>query len=56
VPRAEARGAHWVEPVYVAAVEFTAWTRDGHLPHPSFKGLREDKPARPVKAERPGRA
>jgi bifunctional non-homologous end joining protein LigD len=43
VPRAEARGANWVEPVYVADVEFTAWTRDGHLRHPSFKGMRLDK-------------
>ena len=45
-PRAEARGAHWVEPVYVADVEFTAWTRDGHIRHPSFKGMRLDKTAR----------
>jgi bifunctional non-homologous end joining protein LigD len=40
VPRAEAKGAHWVEPVHVAEVEFTDWTRDGHLRHPSFKGKR----------------
>jgi bifunctional non-homologous end joining protein LigD len=52
IPRSEARDAHWIEPVLVAEVEFTAWTRDGHLRHPSFKGLREDKPARQVKAER----
>jgi bifunctional non-homologous end joining protein LigD len=56
VPRVEARGANWVEPIHVAEVEFTAWTRDGHLRHPSFKGLREDKPARLLKAERPGQA
>jgi hypothetical protein len=53
VPRAEARDARWVEPALVAEVEFTAWTRDGHLPHPSFKGLREDKDPREVRAERP---
>jgi bifunctional non-homologous end joining protein LigD len=55
IPRSEARGARWVEPVLVAEVEFTAWTRDGHLRHPSFKGLREDKDARNVRAERVAR-
>jgi len=39
----EARGAHWVEPKLVGEVEFSQWTRDGHLRHPSFQGLREDK-------------
>jgi bifunctional non-homologous end joining protein LigD len=53
VPRAEPRDARWVEPALVAEVEFTAWTRDGHLRHPSFKGLREDKDPREVRAERP---
>jgi bifunctional non-homologous end joining protein LigD len=42
VPREHARAAHWVEPVLVAEVDFTAWTRDGRLRHPSFKGLRND--------------
>src|SRR5262249_44778381 len=37
--------AHWVRPTLVAEVEFTEWTPDGRLRHPSFKGLREDKPA-----------
>jgi bifunctional non-homologous end joining protein LigD len=31
--------------VLVAEVEFIEWTNDGTLRHPSFKGLREDKPA-----------
>src|SRR5262245_26280500 len=48
---AEARDARWVEPVHVAEVEFTAWTRQGHIRHPSFKGMREDKPTRQVTAE-----
>jgi bifunctional non-homologous end joining protein LigD len=39
----EARGAHWVRPQLVAQVAFTEWTRGGHLRHPSFLGLREDK-------------
>jgi bifunctional non-homologous end joining protein LigD len=40
VPRVEARGAHWVEPVLLAEVEFTAWTPDGYIRRPSFKGMR----------------
>lgn len=48
---AEARRAHWVEPVLVAEVAFTEWTADGTLRHPSFQGLREDKPAREVVRE-----
>ncbi|HKE01318.1 MAG TPA: DNA ligase D, partial [Planctomycetota bacterium] len=45
------RGVKWVKPELVAAVEFTEWTRDGQLRHPSFQGLREDKPAREVVRE-----
>jgi bifunctional non-homologous end joining protein LigD len=52
VPRADARDARWVDPVLVAEIEFTSWTRDRHLRHPSFKDLREDKPAGQVRAER----
>jgi bifunctional non-homologous end joining protein LigD len=32
----------WVEPVLVVEVEFTAWTPDGKLRHPSYKGIRTD--------------
>jgi bifunctional non-homologous end joining protein LigD len=46
-----ATGAHWVKPELVAEVEFTEWTDDGLLRHPSFKGLRADKPAREVVRE-----
>ncbi len=42
VPREHARVAHWVEPVLVADVQFAAWTRDGRLRHPSYKGMRDD--------------
>lgn len=47
VPRAVRipREAVWVEPVLVAEVEFVEWTREGVLRAPSYKGLREDKPA-----------
>jgi bifunctional non-homologous end joining protein LigD len=42
VPPEHARAAHWVEPVLVVDVGFTAWTRDGRLRHPSYKGIRDD--------------
>ncbi|OAA20004.1 bifunctional non-homologous end joining protein LigD [Frankia sp. EI5c] len=42
VGRDQARTAVWVEPMLVAEVEYTAWTPDGRLRHPSFKGLRDD--------------
>ena len=45
------RDAVFVEPRMVGEVEFTEWTRDGTLRHPSFKGLRYDKPAGDVVRE-----
>jgi bifunctional non-homologous end joining protein LigD len=50
---ADARGVHWVQPTLVGEVEFTEWTDDGLLRHPSFKGLRTDKPAREIVREEP---
>ena len=44
---------HWVRPDLVAEVEFFEWTRDGVLRHPSFIGLREDKPAHEIIKEAP---
>jgi bifunctional non-homologous end joining protein LigD len=41
----------WVEPKLVAQIAFTEWTRDGHLRHPVFLGLREDKTGRQVVKE-----
>jgi bifunctional non-homologous end joining protein LigD len=49
----DAKGAHWTRPQLVAEVEFSAWTEDGLLRHPSFKGLREDKEAMEVVKENP---
>jgi bifunctional non-homologous end joining protein LigD len=49
----EARDVSWVEPVLVAEIEFTEFTQDGRIRHPSFVGLREDKPAAQVVRERP---
>lgn len=53
---AESRGVHWVKPTLVAEVQFTEFTSDGRLRHPTFRGLREDKPARDVIRELPARA
>jgi bifunctional non-homologous end joining protein LigD len=37
------KGAVFVQPRHVAEFEFTEWTKQGILRHPSFKGLRPDK-------------
>jgi DNA ligase D-like protein (predicted ligase) len=47
------RAATWVEPELVAQIAFMEWTADGRLRHPSFLGLRIDKPAREVVREAP---
>jgi bifunctional non-homologous end joining protein LigD len=45
------KDAVFVEPRFVAEVEFTEWTKDGKARHPSFKGLRNDKDAKDVVRE-----
>lgn len=35
--------ARYIEPTLIAEVEFTEWTPEGMLRHPSYKGLRDDK-------------
>ncbi|HWE76671.1 MAG TPA: DNA ligase D [Stellaceae bacterium] len=52
LPSVARRGVHWVEPELVCEIAFLNWTPDGVLRHPSFQGLREDKPAKSVKRER----
>jgi bifunctional non-homologous end joining protein LigD len=42
-PGWKASECRWVKPELVAQVQFTEWTADGLLRHPSFLGLREDK-------------
>ncbi len=52
LPADARRDAHYVTPKLVCEVEFTEWTDDGRLRHPSFQGLREDKPAEEVGRDR----
>ena len=40
--------AHWVKPVLVAQIRYTEMTDEGRLRHPTYLGLRDDKPARAV--------
>jgi bifunctional non-homologous end joining protein LigD len=47
------RPPHWIRPELVVEVEFLEWTSDGHLRHPSFRGLREDRAPEEVRRERP---
>jgi bifunctional non-homologous end joining protein LigD len=49
----ESRHVAWVTPKLIAEVEFSAWTAEGILRHPSFKGLRLDKKATDIKKETP---
>lgn len=39
------RAARFVRPELVCEVEFAEWTGAGTLRHPSYRGLRDDKPA-----------
>ena len=43
----------WVEPRLVAQVRYGEWTHDGHLRHPAYLGLREDKRPEEVHREEP---
>ncbi|OCB36579.1 ATP-dependent DNA ligase [Mycobacterium malmoense] len=43
LPRAEARGVTYVEPVLVGEVRYSEWTPDDRLRQSSWRGLRPDK-------------
>jgi bifunctional non-homologous end joining protein LigD len=45
------REARYLAPTLVCEVEFTEWTHTGTLRHPSYKGLRDDKPPTAVVRE-----
>ncbi|WP_196258680.1 DNA ligase D [Pelagibacterium limicola] len=51
VPGQIARSARWVRPDLVVEIAYTELTDDGALRHPSFLGLREDKPAKGIGME-----
>jgi bifunctional non-homologous end joining protein LigD len=41
VPYSGNRQAIWLQPTLIAEIEYRAWTTDGKLRHPAYKGLRE---------------
>lgn len=43
----------WVRPKIIVEVEFSAWTKDNILRHPSFKGIRSDKRTKQISYEKP---
>jgi bifunctional non-homologous end joining protein LigD len=50
------RKVHWVRPELVGEVSFGEWTREGHIRHSVFHGLRIDKKADAIIREKPAHA
>ena len=53
VDQVREKGAHWVAAQVVAQVGFAEWTTAGHLRHPTYRGLRDDRSATDVVREAP---
>jgi ATP-dependent DNA ligase len=51
VTEEDMKALKWVRPKLIAEIAFTEWTRDGHLRHSTFLGLRDDKNVRNVTKE-----
>ncbi|HTL10655.1 MAG TPA: non-homologous end-joining DNA ligase, partial [Chitinophagaceae bacterium] len=52
-PNPPSATATWLKPSLVCEVSYAEMTSDGVMRHPSFEGMREDKSAKEVKAEKP---
>lgn len=47
---------HWVRPELVCEMSFSEWTKEGHMRHPQFEGMRADKDAKNVYREKAKKA
>ncbi len=53
MPRVRKGDVQWVEPGLVVQVRFGEWTHEGHLRHPAYLGIRDDKAAAEVTRAQP---